>query len=181
MKRHPALQDLSRDHQLLLLHARHVRWAAEGDPRALPTDAVIAGLIAFWDSDAEPHLREEETVFLPAYAAADVIGARQAQRIIGEHAWLSGEIDAWRLAAAQPDLAALARFAQVLHDHVRFEEREAFERAQAVLDETALADLAARSAAFRLEHRGPDKIGPAGGRSCAVPPRRRARADQPSA
>jgi hypothetical protein len=42
MLRHPALQDLSRDHQLFLLNCRHIRWLADGDHRARPFDETLA-------------------------------------------------------------------------------------------------------------------------------------------
>ena len=51
------------------------------------------------------------------------------QRTLDEHARLRALNDSLK----NPDAATMATFASLLHDHVRFEERELFETAQALL------------------------------------------------
>jgi hypothetical protein len=159
MKRHAALQDLSRDHQLLLMQARHIRWLEEGHPRAGGFDEVLAGLLAFWQSDGELHLREEEMVLLPALNALP----QHMQRVHHDHAALRHAITQL---LTKPDAPTLFAFGRLLHDHVRWEERELFEHSQTHLSEAQLLDVSRRSLTFRAEHSRP--IGPFGG-SCAIP------------
>jgi hemerythrin-like domain-containing protein len=164
MKRHAALQDLSRDHQLMLMQARHIRWLEEAHPRAATFADVLAGLLAFWESDGEAHLREEEAVLLPALSMLP----QQAQRMNDEHAALRHAITQLR---AQPNAPTLFAFGRLLHDHVRWEERDLFEAAQAQLSEAHLAGIGRRSLAFRAQHSRP--IGPFGA-ACAIPEAKRA-------
>ncbi|HYN88736.1 MAG TPA: hypothetical protein VER55_09405, partial [Ardenticatenaceae bacterium] len=68
MKRHPALQELSREHHLLLLEARQIRWLRAGDRRAPPLDVVLASFLDTWHSVAVRHIQEEDEVLLPLSA-----------------------------------------------------------------------------------------------------------------
>lgn len=161
MKRHAALQDLSRDHQLMLMQARHIRWLEEGHPRAASLNAVCAGLLAFWQRDGELHLLEEETVLLPALPLPSM--QTHVRRVQQDHA-------AMRQAIAQLHTQihekALFDFGRRLHDHVRWEERELFEQSQTQLNDVQLADMGRRSHEFRAQHSRP--IGPYGA-YCALP------------
>lgn len=160
MKRHAALQDLSRDHQLMLMQARHIRWLEEGHKRATTFDDVRAGLLAFWQSDGELHLCEEETVLLPALSALP----QHTQRVREEHAALRHAITQLQ---NQPEAPALFAFGQLLNDHVRWEERDLFELAQTQLNEAQLLEIHTRSLEFRAQHSRP--TGPYNG-TCAVSP-----------
>ena len=86
------------------------------------------------ESHFEPHFRIEEEILLPALQA--VGEAPLADRIREEHAAL-------RRAGGDPmpEAAAVREFGQLLHDHVRFEEREVFEPLQDRLPEDALRAL----------------------------------------
>lgn len=164
MKRHAALQDLSRDHQLMLMQARHIRWLEEGHPRATSFDAVLAGLLAFWASEGEAHLLEEETVLLPALAALPDL----AQRMLKDYAELRNAIAQLQ---AHPDTGVLFAFGRHLNDHVRWEERSFFEETQAHLSEAQLASIGRHSREFRMRHDRP--VGPYS-TTCAVSTRTRA-------
>ncbi|AXT47540.1 MULTISPECIES: hemerythrin domain-containing protein [Chromobacterium] len=126
MKRHPALQELSREHHHALKMARQARLAAEsGDPER---QAQLAAALRAWSADAlERHFAEEETALLPRLAQTE--HAALAARALDEHRRLRELI----AELATPQAAALARFAQLMEAHVRFEERELFERFQACL------------------------------------------------
>lgn len=141
MKRHPALQDLSREHHDALKIARHGRLAAlSGDAAAVA--AYGAHVARSFDSEMEPHFREEESELLPFLAAAgenDLVW-----RTLAEHA----ELRALAAALRQAEAATLLRFADLLAAHVRFEERELFEAAQAHgFGDTGNAAAAPRSVA----------------------------------
>lgn len=123
MKRHVALLHLSREHHAALKLARQARFACDaGLPEALAQAAqTINECFAAY---LEPHFRSEEETLLPALAARGE--TELVERTLAEHA----ELRALNRQLAEPDGETLARFASLLHDHVRFEERELFEAAQ---------------------------------------------------
>lgn len=166
MKRHPALQDLSRDHQLLLLQCRHIRWCEDGDHRARSAADVRRDFLAFWDADGSLHVEEEENVLLPFLRRRNAQLDEHVEAVRAEHAALQHEVAAVR--AAPHDLPRLYALGRMLEQHVRFEERIVFEAAQAALAAADLEALWAASIAFRERRRTADRIGAHGGASCVV-------------
>ena len=126
MKRHAALLQLSREHHQALKMARQARFAC--DAGLGPAIAQAAETICErFQEELEAHFQTEEIDLLPALAAA---GAGDlVQRTLTEHA----ELRDLNRRLAEPDGETLARFATLLNDHVRFEERELFETAQRLL------------------------------------------------
>jgi hemerythrin-like domain-containing protein len=144
VKRHPHLQPLSDDHHTALVLARRMRRAAEeaGDP---------AGLAKTWEDarasfarELAPHFRvEEEQLFPPLADAGETALVARARE---DHACLR------QLIGSAPTAANAVAFGKRLHRHVRFEERELFPRAEAILSLPVLeaagrAALAARGKA----------------------------------
>jgi hypothetical protein len=126
MKRHAALLQLSREHHTALKLARQARFSCDAgvDQAIAETARAIREAFA---SELEPHFLAEEGDMLPALAAA---GAGElVKRTLAEHA----ELRDLNRRLADPDSETLARFATLLNDHVRFEERELFETAQRLL------------------------------------------------
>lgn len=165
LKRHPALQDLSRDHHAFLIEARNVRWLLEGDERAESLPITIERLLVFWHEHGEAHLREEETVLFPFCEehVPELCKTLELERhLTNDHAWLRSKVaelaDVPQLENSTPLLRTLSKFIEA---HVRHEEREIFEQIQAALTAEQLEDLHARSIAFRTEHRPEGSIGPA--------------------
>ncbi|MBX3679180.1 hemerythrin domain-containing protein [Cognatazoarcus halotolerans] len=137
MKRADALLKLSREHHTALSIAQRARRAlAEGVAGEI--ESVAAAAARRFAAELEPHFLDEERWLLPALAGAGE--DRLVDRTLDEHHRLRV------LAAALPDggADALAAFAQLLSDHVRFEERELFECAQARIPADELARLSAR-------------------------------------
>jgi hypothetical protein len=151
MKRHPALQDLSRDHQEFLLHARGLRWAIEGNRHAQPLATELRLWRSFWQTSGVHHLAEEEAVIAPAcdHAAGDLgVFAQQVRR---DHRWLREHAE--RLTEAEAE--AVLEFAQRLQDHIRFEERAVFEGLQAALSDAELAERGAQLETLRRQRPDP--------------------------
>ena len=125
MKRHPDLLQLSREHHGALKLARDARRAAaSGDASEM---AALAQRVAqVFPVELDPHfcIEEQGILLLLAQAGQHALVART----LADHAELR------RLAEvlATPDADSLLRFADLLGAHVRFEEREVFEAAQAV-------------------------------------------------
>ncbi|MBI3093717.1 MAG: hemerythrin domain-containing protein [Rhodocyclales bacterium] len=123
MKRHPQLQDLSREHHGALKLARAARQTAEaGAADKLAT--IAERVVRLFAAELDPHFRVEEQGLLLTLTQAGEHAL--VRRTLDEHAELR------RLVAAlsAPDAATLLRFADLLAAHVRFEERELFETAQ---------------------------------------------------
>lgn len=123
MKRHPALLQLSREHHTALKLALDCRKAAlAGQQEAL--DNLCAKVSHLFASELEPHFCQEEESLLPELAA---VGERElVAQTLQEHAQLRSLAQR----VSQGDRAALEAFSAALTEHVRFEERELFERAQ---------------------------------------------------
>ena len=137
MKRHPALIQHSREHHQALKLARLARFAVDsGSPEAIKQAAET--LREQFPSTLETHFCDEEQGLLMQLTA---IGQHALVQLaaIGQHALVQRTLDEHaRLRALNdslknPDAATMATFASLLHDHVRFEERELFETAQALL------------------------------------------------
>jgi hemerythrin-like domain-containing protein len=141
VKRHFHLQPLSDDHHRALVLARRIGLAAKQEPDALTKT---------WDElrqrfarELEPHFRVEEERLFPQLESTGELAL--VQRARADHVRLR------ELVHTEPDAVVAAQFAQLLHRHVRFEERELFPRAESLLPLPALeaagrAALAAREA-----------------------------------
>ena len=127
MKRHEWLQELSREHHLALRLALAAKRAVAADDPAQIRAAATLCAEAF-GSDLEPHFVREENDVLPLLAQAGA--SALVERTLNEHDEMR------RLAARlnEADPATLERFGELLGAHVRFEERELFEAAQALLE-----------------------------------------------
>lgn len=123
MQRHAALRDLSSDHHVGLVLARKARQAASGSIHE--RQLVWQMLVDQFDAELEPHFRREEEDLLPAMQQAGE--SQLVDRTLREHKEL-------RKLVAENRFEHLARFAELLSAHIRFEEKELFERAQQVLD-----------------------------------------------
>ena len=144
MKRHPAFQDLSRDHYVALNRSLQVIRAVEGHVNARPFAHAKAQFLDLWDHDGlRQHFLEEETDLVPVLNAK---GAEAlAERMMREHAALRQAFS--QVPTGTPAQAAEA--ARALTAHARWEEETVFEWLQDHLTPQALQDLLARSQAFR--------------------------------
>ncbi|RIX44145.1 MAG: hemerythrin domain-containing protein [Rhodocyclales bacterium GT-UBC] len=124
MKRHPALQQLSREHHTALKLCRQARLAI-----AQATQNEIAAcaetICRLFPHELNPHFLAEEGDLLPALSAAGE--SRLVNRTLAEHVELRRLVKLLGQTADRPTLQA---FATLLEEHVRFEERILFEMAQ---------------------------------------------------
>lgn len=168
MRRHEALQDLSRDHHHGLVAAKRLVEAAQGDKDAGdPTDEA-RWFVGFWDDELAAHFTEEEHVLLPIYHRHVDLGEDElVVRMLEDHAWFRDAVPALQV-AIEDDGDVPARIEELgerLDEHARFEDRELFPRLEEALSEAELAEVHERSIAFRREHRGREAIGPRSGRT----------------
>ncbi len=134
MKRDPRLRALSSDHHRALVMAR--RMAREGTAET-PDPRVLGEIEAFCREELAPHFTQEEEILLPALERHGE--SALVERTLREHAEMMSLAERLN----EPD--ALVAFSRLLKQHVRFEEQELFDVAQAKLDETELERIADRS------------------------------------
>jgi hemerythrin-like domain-containing protein len=147
MKRHVSLHPLSQHHHFALIQALEMRRAAESpqEQRAATIEKHAAKFVRFWHNTGSVHFREEEEVLLPAYSRhirldqdADVM------RLLADHAEIRATVLDFeqQFAAKTPiEPERMAHLAQLLHDHVRFEENLLFPRIEKVLGENGLKTM----------------------------------------
>jgi hemerythrin-like domain-containing protein len=133
VKRHRALQPLSRDHHVALVAAQRLRRATDAD-----ADAARAGFLEFWNEHGAKHFRVEEDVLLPAFAPYGDPGDARVVQMLVEHVRIRAAAAA--LATGSVELEALHALGTALEAHVRLEEREVFP-----LIEESLPDEAAEA------------------------------------
>jgi hemerythrin-like domain-containing protein len=134
MKREEALQPLSREHLEALLAAKKVREAES-------LEQASRAFLEFWHGDAQHHFRIEEEVLLPGWAAHAEVDRAGVHRMLDEHLTIRRE--ALRLEAGEATLDQARELGRLLHDHVRFEERQLFPAIEDALDAAGLARLGA--------------------------------------
>jgi iron-sulfur cluster repair protein YtfE (RIC family) len=125
VRRHPALVPLSEEHHHELAHARRLRRAAGAEPEQRL--AVASAYVDAFFREAVEHFRREEEILFPLYVR-HAGSTPVLERILREHMELHGLVRALRIEAAAGDIPpeALKRLGDLLHDHVRVEERVLF-------------------------------------------------------
>ncbi len=128
MKRSAALRTLSHEHHHGLVLAKRAQKAA-GTAMAENEWRQIQARFAV---EMEPHFRAEETGLLPAL---ERVGETDlVRRTHADHAEL-------RRMISEGGVQAMVGFAELLIQHIRFEERELFETAQHKIPVTELVVL----------------------------------------
>ncbi len=136
MKRADQLAVLSREHHVALEVALRLRKATPAD-----ADAARERFLRFFDDEAREHFRAEEELLLPAFARYVAPDDQDIVRVLVEHVELRRRAgDLARGAVGLEDLHALG---DLLHDHVRHEERTLFPRVESALDAEQLSALGA--------------------------------------
>ena len=153
--RHPALERLSHDHHQYLEAAQKIRWLIDGDSRATTAEDLVENLLQFWNAGGELHLREEEEITFAFYLQHVPLAKKEIDALKTDHLWLRDKFEELSHMPRFENTAPLLRsLGEYMVSHIRYEEQVIFEKIQTALDEVALQELAAKSAAFRKEHRG---------------------------
>jgi hemerythrin-like domain-containing protein len=149
MKRHPALQTLSRDHHQALVVSRRLRRA--GDHGAGEAQAAF---LEYWRRGGQLHFRVEEEVLLPRFATAGGAHTAVVARVLIEHAEI--RLRVLRLLRGAASAVVLEELGSQLAEHVQLEERQLFPAIEESLDDSQLRRLAADVAAAEVKsRRGP--------------------------
>jgi hemerythrin-like domain-containing protein len=102
----------------------------------LQPERIYEYLRYFWDQNLQQHFREEEKkLFAP-------IKDRQVQRAINEHKNIRRQIEVFANNSGKDDMRkSLARIADMMDDHVRYEERTLFSHLQRELKKEQLKNI----------------------------------------
>jgi iron-sulfur cluster repair protein YtfE (RIC family) len=125
VRRHPALVPLSEEHHRELAHARRLLGAAGAGPGERL--AVASAYVEAFFTETVEHFRSEEEILFPLHAR-HAGSTPLLERVLREHMELHGLVRALRVEAATGGIPpeALRTLGDLLHDHVRVEERELF-------------------------------------------------------
>ncbi|CAN5731579.1 hypothetical protein BH10BAC2_BH10BAC2_16090 [soil metagenome] len=135
MKRHIQLQPLSRQHHNGLLA---VLLLKKGIKKAAPSKEMAAFILDFWSKDLEDHFKAEEDYLLPAVATINF--DQQLIDILKEgHTLLRSYI--YMLQDDPLNVEVIKQFYTLLEQHIRFEEKQFFPKAEKLLTEEQLQQL----------------------------------------
>lgn len=146
MRRTQELIALTREHHSALVLARRAIVAARETSAARALAAELAQIFA---RELEPHFQiEEQRLLQPLRDAGE---SARAARTLDEHR----QLRALAQVVAKGDAASLSSFGLLLEAHVRYEERELFPLAEAILPVNVLAAVAAGAVAKPQQYRPP--------------------------
>jgi len=138
-KRTRELKPLTSEHEQALLLAFQLKKGLAGHSESAGAPKDLPGLLAiarrYEDQVFGTHTRAEEDLLGQYLSDTDM------RRLVAEHAEMRHFLDAARGAQPPEMRTALARFADLLERHVRWEERELFPALEAVISNDALAGL----------------------------------------
>lgn len=134
--RHPSLRPLSRDHYQALLQAQRLMSIVSLQSERSHT--LLQDFLAKWQSEIAVHFDDEERL-LPTLIHSQT----QRERLFGEHELLRSMTSRLEkdLGRGGYDPETVKRLGELLHDHVRWEERILFEGIQNSAEPQSLAAL----------------------------------------
>lgn len=126
MKRNPNIVLLSRDHHFGLLCSWKIR---QGLKKEVETERIKKYIVYFWENHLKEHFREEEQILIP------YLEDEYTSRICSEHHQLrmfASEIE------NSESINLFSDFADLLEQHIRFEERHWFPHLEEKLNSNTL-------------------------------------------
>jgi hemerythrin-like domain-containing protein len=137
VKRHKALEQLSRDHHQALFQAMRLKRAEEGD-----AGSVLGDFLDFWFGVGHLHFRAEEEVLLPAYSAYGDGSRAEVIRVLVDHMQIRREAHELGGLKEDPAPERLHALGEKLDAHVRHEERVLFPLIEEALPDDELVRVA---------------------------------------
>jgi hemerythrin-like domain-containing protein len=136
IRRSRELKPLSSEHQQALLVAFQLKQGIAGHAESAGAPRDLAGLLGlarrFHERVLTSHIRAEEELLGSCMAQDDL------RRMSSEHLQLGRLIESIRRESGETRAALLA-YADLLDRHVRWEDREIFDKCESALDHDALA------------------------------------------
>jgi hypothetical protein len=132
IQRHSSLVPYSKDHHFGLLLVWKIK---QGLNKSVSPGRISNYVMYFFEKDLEAHFLEEEKNLFPLLPGNDPLRKRGEQ----EHEHIRGIVRA--IEGDKDNPALLLQFADMLKDHIRFEERILFNHLQTLLPVGHLAEL----------------------------------------
>ncbi|SRR5690625_323279 len=139
IKRHEALQPLSRHHMIGLHVALKLKRAGTKESR-WTVEQIISDARDFWEPDGNNHFREEEEILIPAYASYGNMYDPNIIDMFVEHAVIRSQM--YKLIETDMSLTNMHALGELLEKHIRKEERIIFPMIEKALPEQELIRLA---------------------------------------
>lgn len=133
IKRSIELTPLSREHHEGLLFSWKIKQGLE---KGIEATRIAAFVGWFWKVELCQHFKKEEEVLIP------YLGKKMTlkERLLEEHALVRQLVDE---VASAPTPILLLKLAEVVHDHIRFEERVLFKHLEVSLTPAELGQVGA--------------------------------------
>lgn len=131
MKRNAHIVKLSKDHHFSLLFCWKIR---NGLKYEVAPGRIIKYVEYFWQTHMQPHFADEETILFSAIKGAEV------QKALIEHRQIAEQIKALST-AGNNEANRLSILADMVNNHVRYEERELFPYLEKVLTDEKLDSI----------------------------------------
>lgn len=135
MKRHTHLQPLSRQHHNGLLMALLLK---KGIAKQASLEEMNQFIALNWEEDLKQHFEAEENILLPALAGSS-FSLDLLARFHQEHQSIRDLVEKARNNSSSQ--ADIVDFHSILESHIRFEEKEFFPQAEALLNDEQLEGI----------------------------------------
>ena len=89
----------------------------------------------FWQQHLQPHFREEENIFFAP------IKDRLVQRAVNEHKYIKQQIEDLANYSGNNERKSLEKIADMVYEHVRYEERDLFPHLERKLSKEQLENI----------------------------------------
>jgi hemerythrin-like domain-containing protein len=119
-KRHVSLQPFSRDHYVGLVQAQRLTKSADAGPAQ--RRKALSEFVETWAGEISAHFRDEERLLPELVRGEPIERLRREHRALAE---LSEEARV-RASSIEPGPDWVRELGRMLHDHIRWEERELF-------------------------------------------------------
>lgn len=131
IKRNKNIIELSKDHHFTLLFCWKIRT---GLKLTVDTGRIKKYVQYFWVNHIQPHFKEEETILFAQ------VKDNAVQKALDEHTQIKQQVNAI-ITSENIQPAQLSDLANMVENHVRYEERELFPHLEKVLTESELENV----------------------------------------
>ncbi|KAA9038023.1 hemerythrin domain-containing protein [Ginsengibacter hankyongi] len=140
IKRSEHMLKLSKEHHSGLLFCWKIR---QGLKRGVTTERIIKYTQYFWSHHLDEHFREEETILFSP------LKDELVQRAIEHHKQIKHTLGALQGSSADDAKQKLAQLANLVDDHIRYEERKLFPHLEKTLSDEQLNKIGQQLAALQ--------------------------------
>lgn len=132
INRNEHIKKLSREHHFSLLFSWKIR---QGLKTGIDIERIREYVQYFWHQHLQPHFLEEENIFFVP------IKDKLVQRAINEHKHIKQQIEDLACYSGNNERKSLAKIADMVYEHVRYEERDLFPHLEKKLSKEQLENI----------------------------------------